>query len=338
MADGEGGRGGCVTLGAMFAASRDARPGGGRACRGAAPPGPPRGRPGFHAPRGWRGSGSGGVAGRAEEGVRVPEGRGAPRARPGAERGRGGPGGGGGATASPPEAKFEKRMRFPPFFKPKNTTFPLLCPARLRPRPCPHGPPGFGRTPSPRWLCPPPRRRPGPCPRGRPAPRCGRPAAPRASRGAPQRHVGGRRLPPPGEPAALALPVGPRAASTPRARLRARSKRGTRPPPPPHPLAGALPLLKRATVADAGLEWPGPRTCSARPLRPTVRRPRARRRPCAARVATTPGPSCRLGHGVRWPSLAGARRWLRLTSWELVAMASLGAPSVPEALCSCHGP
>lgn len=64
VAGGEGGRGGCVTLGAMFAASRDARPGGGRACRGAAPPGPPRGRPGFHAPRGRRG----GVAGRAEEG------------------------------------------------------------------------------------------------------------------------------------------------------------------------------------------------------------------------------------------------------------------------------
>lgn len=33
VAGGEGGRGGCVTLGAMFAASRDARPGGGRACR-----------------------------------------------------------------------------------------------------------------------------------------------------------------------------------------------------------------------------------------------------------------------------------------------------------------
>lgn len=65
-----------------------------------------------------------------------------PRARPGAERGRGGPGGGGGATAAPPEAKFEKRMRFPPFFKPKNTTLPLLCPARLRPRPCPRGLPG----------------------------------------------------------------------------------------------------------------------------------------------------------------------------------------------------
>lgn len=161
--------------------------------------------------------------------------------------------------------------------------FPLLCPARLRLRPCPRGPPGFGRAPSPRWLRPPPRRRPGPCPRGRQAPRCGRPAAPRASRGAPQRHVGGRRLPPPGEPAALALPVGPRAAPAPRARLRARWKRGTRPPPPPHPLAGALPLLKRATVADAGLGWPGPRTCSARPLRPTVRRPRARRRPRAPR-------------------------------------------------------
>uniref|UniRef100_A0A8D2DJP7 Acidic leucine-rich nuclear phosphoprotein 32 family member n=1 Tax=Sciurus vulgaris TaxID=55149 RepID=A0A8D2DJP7_SCIVU len=36
----------------------------------------------------------------------------------------------------------------------------------------------------------------GPCP-GRLAPRCGRAAAPRASSGAPQRHVGGRRLPPP---------------------------------------------------------------------------------------------------------------------------------------------
>lgn len=107
----------------------------------------------------------------------------------------------------------------------------------------------------------------------------------------------------------------------------ARWKRGTRPPPPPRPLAGALPLLKRATVADAGLGWPGPRTCSARPLRPTVRRPRARRRPREPR---------RL-----WPrprAEAGARRCLWLTSWELVAMACLGAPDVPEALCSCHRP
>lgn len=206
-----------------------------------------------------------------------------PRARPGAERGRGGPGGGGGATAAPPEAKFEKRMRFPPFFKPKNTTLPLLCPARLRPRPCPRGLPGSAWPRHRGGFALPRRRRPGPCPRGRPAPRCGRPAAPRASRGAPQRHVGGRRLPPPGEPAALALPVGPRAAPAPRAGLRAHWKRGTRPPPPPHPLAGALPLLKRATVADAALGRPGPRTCSARPLRPTVRRPRARRRPRAPR-------------------------------------------------------
>lgn len=69
------------------------------------------------------------------------------------------------------------------------------------------------------------------------------------------------------------------------ARLRAHWKRGAR-PPPPRPLAGALPLLKRATVADAGLGRPGPRTCSTRrPLRPAVRRPRARRRSRALRRA-----------------------------------------------------
>lgn len=33
------------------------------------------------------------------------------------------PGRGGGATAAPRQAKFEKRTRFPPFFKPKNKTF-----------------------------------------------------------------------------------------------------------------------------------------------------------------------------------------------------------------------
>lgn len=73
VAGGEGGRGGCVTLGAMFAGSRDARPGGGRACRGAAPPGPPRGRARFHAPRSRQGL--------AEKGVRVPEGRRTPVGR-----------------------------------------------------------------------------------------------------------------------------------------------------------------------------------------------------------------------------------------------------------------
>lgn len=61
----EGG-GGCVTLGAMFAASRDARPGGGPACRGAARPagaGPIAGQAGLRAPQAGRGRGLGGVGG-----------------------------------------------------------------------------------------------------------------------------------------------------------------------------------------------------------------------------------------------------------------------------------
>lgn len=56
----EGG-GDCVTLGAMFAASRDARPGGDRACRGAArspQAGPAAGRAGLREPRAERGRGS----------------------------------------------------------------------------------------------------------------------------------------------------------------------------------------------------------------------------------------------------------------------------------------
>ncbi|KAK2506920.1 hypothetical protein MC885_005682 [Smutsia gigantea] len=55
---------GCVTLGAMFAASRDARPGAGPACRGTAQPawtGPAAGQAGLCAPRAGRGRGSGGA-------------------------------------------------------------------------------------------------------------------------------------------------------------------------------------------------------------------------------------------------------------------------------------
>ena len=73
-----------------------------------------------------------GAVGVRRGGCRPPRGARSPLARPGglggrglarAERGRGERGGGGGATAAPPEAKFEKRTRFPPFFKPKNKTF-----------------------------------------------------------------------------------------------------------------------------------------------------------------------------------------------------------------------
>lgn len=93
----EGG-GGCVTLGAMFAASRDARPGGGRACRGAArPAGAGSARPGTawegaRAGRGLLRSGLAVGAGRAEGrgrggeegGCRPPRGARSPRARRGA--------------------------------------------------------------------------------------------------------------------------------------------------------------------------------------------------------------------------------------------------------------
>ncbi|XP_011931246.1 PREDICTED: acidic leucine-rich nuclear phosphoprotein 32 family member B isoform X1 [Cercocebus atys] len=116
------------------------------------------------------------------------------RARPGAQSGGGaGQGGGGGATAAPPEAKFEKRTRFPPFFKPKNKTFSLVSSLPLCPRPCPLRPPrGSPGRPGPTVVAtasPFPLRRGGgargPCP-GRMAPPCGRAAAPHASRGAPQ--------------------------------------------------------------------------------------------------------------------------------------------------------
>lgn len=158
----EGG-GGCVTLGAMFAASRDARPGGGRACRGAARPaqaGPALRQTGLRGPRagqgkglGWRGwllrpdlaVGAGPVRAGAEgragsifppKGTRRPLGhRGAWAGAAWRARSGGGanPGSGGGATAAPPEAKFEKRTRFPPFFKPKNKTFSPIFIAPLWP-------------------------------------------------------------------------------------------------------------------------------------------------------------------------------------------------------------
>lgn len=238
-------------------------------------------RPGSVRPRGRRG-----LAGcRAEKGVRVPEGRRAPLGR-GPARNGGGAGLAAEVAQPPPlpRPSLKKGCASRHFSSLKKYNFAPPWPGSPSPAALPTRASRVCRAPSARWLRPPPRRRPRPCPRGRPAPRCGRPAAPRASRGAPQRHVGGRRLPPPGEPAALALPVGPRAAPAPRARLGAHCERGTQPPPPPpRSLAGALPLLKRATVADAGPGRPGPRTCSTRPLRPTVRRPRARRRPRAPR-------------------------------------------------------
>lgn len=200
-------------------------------------------------------------------------------------------------------------MRFPPFFKPKNTTFPLLCPARLRPRPGPRGPPGSA----------------GHRPRGGFAlPRAA--ARGLAGEGGRPLGVGGRRLRAPAgarHSAMLAGAVFLRRVSRPPSRClsvpglppprglgsaRTGSAALGCPPPPPRPLAGALPLLKRATVADAGLGWPGPRTCSARPPRPTVHRPRGRTPPscAAARVAATLGPGWRLGRGGLRPWLAHA--------------------------------
>lgn len=124
---------------------------------------------------------------------------GCPGARAGAAwRARSGggarPGGGGGATAAPPEAKFEKGTWFPPFFKPKNKTFSTISPASLS-LPGPSPLPIFEGEPRSAWASrcndgsalplAPRRRIPGPL-AGRLAPRCGRAAAPRASRGAPQ--------------------------------------------------------------------------------------------------------------------------------------------------------
>lgn len=109
---------------------------------GLGPPGSARPGPAAEGARAGRGllrSGLAVGAGRAEargrrvrRGLSASEGGEEPPRAPGglggrglarAERGRGEPGGGGGATAAPPEAKFEKRTRFPPFFKPKNKTF-----------------------------------------------------------------------------------------------------------------------------------------------------------------------------------------------------------------------
>lgn len=145
------------------------------------------------------------------------------------------PGSGGGATAAPPEAKFEKRTRFPPFFKPKNKTFSTISvasfsPSWLSPLPTFQGGPrssrasrcgggGFAIPAASR------RRSPGPL-SGRLAPWCGRVAAPRASRGAPQADtamLAGTSLPPPPElacglgpvPTPLAVAAGRRSAGRP---------------------------------------------------------------------------------------------------------------------------
>lgn len=208
------------------------------------------------------------------------------RARPGAQSGGGaGQGGGGGATAAPPEAKFEKRTRFPPFFKPKNKTFSLVSSLPLCPRPCPLRPPrGSPGRPGPTVVAtalPFPLRRGGgargPCPR-RMAPPCGRAAAPHASRGAPQAAAApcwrvpvSLRLV--SRPTSLALPALPRrwlAAASSRAepsvcfppprRGLARTGGSRAPwPPPTHPVAGALPTPSPFLKGQRQAATPAPR-------------------------------------------------------------------------------
>lgn len=132
---------GCVTLGAMFAASRDARPGAGPACRGTAQPartGPAAGQAGLRAPqpggeeaRAGRGLLQPGFAvgagptedkvGGARKGLRLQEGeelRGLERARPGArEAGEGRAGRRRWRNTAPLEAKFEKKNVVPAIFQ-----------------------------------------------------------------------------------------------------------------------------------------------------------------------------------------------------------------------------
>lgn len=278
------GGGGCVTLGAMFAASRDARPRGGQACRGAARPsrlGPPgsarrgrrEGRGGGSCGRGsrWAPAGPWGSEPSRRGGGEQPSGAGA---RAGAAwragRGRGEPGGGGGATAAPPGAEFEKRMRFPPFFKTKNKTFfpiSFAPPGLPDSRPQGRAPVGPGR-PWP-WR----RRRP----RASPAPPGG-PGDPAQEAGPsvwagggsarqrpPQRHVGGRPSPSAARAGLQARPAGPRRGPASRgplsprlagSRLVWRAPRAG--PPPPRLLSGAAvpsPFLKGQR--QAALRRPG---------------------------------------------------------------------------------
>lgn len=91
--------------------------------------------------RGWRRSGQDG-SGRTNRGFFASKGDRKPPRAPGGLGGRGlaraswggaSPGGGGGATDAPPEAKFEKRSRFPPFFKPKNKTLSTYLSRPFRP-------------------------------------------------------------------------------------------------------------------------------------------------------------------------------------------------------------
>lgn len=245
--------------------------------------GPPPARPGSGATR-LVGSGADGSAGQASraapagqrqgrrrEGGSVPLKARSPlglwgpgRARPGARSGGGA--GGGGATAAPPEAKFEKRTRFPPFFKPKNKTFFPVCFTLGTPtassRPVSSGCADHRRGGSSAL---PPRHgveARGPCP-GRLVPPCGRAAAPRATPGAPQRHVGGRRLPPPvSRPCPSARPwrwprapgLSPRAAPRPAAArfpLAGAARSAAADSSPRGRAADPLPLLKRATAAAA---------------------------------------------------------------------------------------
>lgn len=187
------GRPGWARCGPGRASRAPGRPGKGLERGGGGPPGPALGSASAR-PR--AGAVRRGALFASEGGPKPPRVPGAPAGAAWRARSGGGasPGSGGGATAAPPEAKFEKRTRFPPFFKPKNKTFFTISLASLSPpgpSPLPtfQGGPrsarasrcngGFALPPAPR------RRIPGPLSR-RLAPRCGRAAAPRASRGAPQ--------------------------------------------------------------------------------------------------------------------------------------------------------
>lgn len=216
----------------MFAASRDARPGGDRACGGAARParaGPSAGQAGIRAPRAggqgaWAGRGlpwpglavgdspTEGTSCRTRRGLfffffflprkwglEAPSGgRGLRRARPGA-RGAGEGRARAAEVAQPPpllrpSLKKGRGSRHFSSLKIKLSPpipLPSLSPSGPSSLPAFKGGPwsaqasrcvgggGFALPPAPR------RRSPGPLP-GRLAPRCGRAAAPRASRGAPQ--------------------------------------------------------------------------------------------------------------------------------------------------------
>lgn len=219
---------GCVTLGAMFAASRDARPGAGPACRGTAQPartGPAAGQAGLRAPRpGGEGARAGqellqpgfavgagpteGKVGGARKGLFASRGARSPGGSSGrglarAKRGRGEPGGVGGATPplSRPSLKEGRGSRhfsslkiklFPPCLSLPFSLPGLPHPPSPRARPGPSGPTVVvaAASPSPTAAA---AESGGPGPRGWPLGVGGRRLlAPARARHRPtQRHVGG---------------------------------------------------------------------------------------------------------------------------------------------------